>query len=129
MQAQDPHQQMPVRQSPCEAARGGQGVLTGRQRQPLSCGAPKPGRGQVVRLQMGQWGVSNGGVDCLPGVWVKSGKSHWLDTYVGDEFLCKHGIGCLCLQEQSKKCHGSSTSLKSDHSCPLHFSTHVGLAN
>lgn len=83
MQAQDPHQQMPVRQSPCEAARGGQGVLTGRQRQPLSCGAPKPGRGQVARLQMGQWGVSNGGVDCLPGVWVKPGKSHWLDTYVG----------------------------------------------
>lgn len=83
---------MPVRQSPCEAAQEGQAVLMGSTETPSLMRSPKPEKGQVAQLQMGQCGASNGGVDCLPGVWVKLGKSHWLDTYVWDEFLCKHSI-------------------------------------
>lgn len=41
MQPQESHEQIPVRQSPCEAAQEGQAVLMGQQKHPLLTWGPK----------------------------------------------------------------------------------------
>lgn len=80
MQQQEPHELMPVRQSPGKAAQDGQEVLMDPQRDPPFRQDPKTRErmdsmtadGPVWGKQSGQW--------LLPRDWVKLGKSHWLDT-------------------------------------------------